>query len=528
MHLVAVLYYTDIIANVFSAYPSLKRCVAFAPIDPDPVRGGMLLAREEAVFIAVAKNAARALKRECVLVGSPRAQPTAAYAILFAVKRAIFSVSLAFLNQVVVLARRPRKVRILAFDYWRNIAPILSSASSSEVLMLERMEAFAAGFKNIFNYRMGFLQLDSYITRKSARRKEAKNLFAQRLEELNKSFDFSFATFRGVSHADILSDALEVFVSDALDHSLSDIDAAYVLLERTRPDVILMRITASVTQPRFPIVAQVAKVLGVPAIEIQHGLDYNGPGTPLNFYNAEYRGVYGQLCIDEIKAATKDDYGTLVSVGSPRFDVYASVSQAVKNNTSSDTLSVVVVASSPCLGVLLDTYDVEKYFAAVGAAVKKIPNLKVIIKLRPGAGGQELYRPVIAKAFEGVSHTIVHSQPLTELLAQSDIAVSCYSTVALEAMICGVPIINLALSPAEAMMSKYHFAQYAAAGAMEIADTEERFETVLRRLTTDPEMRSELRSKSEVFLKKNFLFDGRASQRVVTLIESLAKSRHPY
>jgi len=528
IHLAGVLYYTDIIAGVFETHPSLRRCILFAFGDAVPVRGSSLLGQDYAVFAVAAGSVARAFGKEVLMIGdTPQATPML-HSVTFKVKRGLFSLALKVLNTLVVAVRRPKKVRILAYDYWRNIAPILSVAPSFEVLMLERMEAFAAGFKNIFNYRMGFLQLDSYVTRESARRKEAKTLFAQRWEELNKSFDFSFATFRGVSHAELLRGALEVCVNDAIYRSLRTVDTTFALLRRVKPEVIVLRISSSFLQPQFPILAQVARATGISALEIQHGLNYYGPGTPSKFHNAEYLGVYGQLSASELTSSGSGIGTTAVIIGSPRFDSYNSTVSRSRERNPEDPLSVMVMAPSPCLGTQLDTYDVEEFFETIAVAIKKIGGMTVTIKLRPGTDDQLFYRPLITKVFEGVPHSVVDAPSLAELLTQSDIAVSCYSTAALEAMICGVPLINLALSPAEAMMSKYHFAQYAATGAMEIAYTEEQFETALRRLAADPEMRAELRSKSEVFLKKNFLFDGSASQRVVALIESLSKSRPPY
>jgi UDP-N-acetylglucosamine:LPS N-acetylglucosamine transferase len=149
--------------------------------------------------------------------------------------------------------------------------------------------------------------------------------------------------------------------------------------------------------------------------------------------------------------------------------------------------------------------------------------MTVTIKLRSDTDRPELFNPIIAKVFDGVSHTVVHAQPLVELLASADIAISCYSTAAIEVLACGVPLINLALSPAEKMMGTYHFAPYAAAGAMEIANTQEQFEEVLRRMATEPQKRVKVVSKAGIFMEKNFLFDGHASERAAALVEALAK-----
>lgn len=519
IYLARVLYYADIVQCVFAVHPSLVRCVLFASGNAVPG----LLGQDHSVFAAAASSAARGLGKEVLMVGDTQQVSPAQRSVSFRIKRGFFSMVLGLLNALIVLVRRPKKVRILAYDSWRNIAPIVRQIDSGEVLMIERMEAFAAGLKNIFDYRMRFVGFGPSIAPMSPGLMEAQSLFEHERERLYRSFDYSFATFRGVSHAELLRDVLGICVQDAIHRSLSTVDAAYSLLERLKPDVVLMRITASTLQPQFPILAQVAKAVGIPALEIQHGLNYNGPGTPSKFYNAEYLGVYGQLSIEELTVSGRSVGTTPVAIGSPRFDVYAPIKLKKKESKPGELLSVAVVAPSPCLGVQLDSYDVEEYFKAVAVAVKKIGGMTVTIKLRSSSDRPELYRPLIAKVFEGVPYTVVHSRPLAELLAQSDIAVSCYSTAAIEVLLCGIPLIYMALSPAEEMMGKYHFAPYAAAGAMGIADTQRRLEEALQRMVTDPQKRAEVVNKAEVFMKNNFLFDGHASQHAAALVGVLAK-----
>ncbi|MSU74396.1 hypothetical protein EXS57_01300, partial [Candidatus Kaiserbacteria bacterium] len=471
--LARILYYADIITGVFTTYPSLARCVLFTP--KNAVLG--LLGQDHSVFAEAAMSTARGLGKEVVIAGDIQSvsPSSVVHSASFKIRRGFFSVVLGLLNVLVTLVRRPKKVRILAYDSWRNIAPVVRQVHSGEVVMIERLEAFVAGLKNIFGYRMRFVGFGSFIST-SVECTEAQALFKREQERLNREFDYSFATFRGVSHAELLRDVLGICVQDAIQRSLSKVDAAYALLEHLKPSVVLMRITASTLQSQFPILAQVARVMGIPALEIQHGLNYNGPGTPSKFYNAEYLGVYGQLSIDELVASGRSVGTTPIAIGSPRFDTYTLVKQKIKENTPGKPLSVTVIAASPLLAVQLDTYDVEEYFKAIATAVKNIGGIAVTIKLRASTDRPELFRPLIAKAFEGVPHTVVDTGSLIDLLSQSDIAVSCFSTAAIEVLLCGVPLTYLGLSPAEKMMGTYHFAPYATAGAMEMAHTQGQFE----------------------------------------------------
>lgn len=517
IYLARVLYYADIIGRVFEAYPSLERCVVFAPNSAHPG----LLGQDHSVFAVAASSTARGLGKEAHIVTETESVSRASRPVSFQLKRGLYGIAIGLLNTLVVLVRKPKRVRVLVYDSWRNFAPVAQQIDSGEIVMIERLEAFTAGLKNIFGYRMRFVGFGTPVA--SASLMEAQALFKREQERLHDSFDYSFATFRGVWHGELLRDVLEVCVEDAIGRSLGTIDAAYALLGAIKPDVVVMRITAGTLQPQFPILAQAAKAAGVPALEIQHGLNYNGPGTPSKFYNAEYLGVYGQLTIEELAMSGRNVGTTPVVIGSPRFDSYTSAKLKTKNGRQGELLSLAVVAASPCIGAQLDTYDVEAYFEAVAAAVKKIGGMAVTIKLRSPADRPEFFRPLIARVFEGVPHVVVDSRPLMEVLMRSDIGVSCYSTAAVEVLLCDIPLIYLAVSPAEEMMGKYHFAPYAAAGAMEIATTEGQLEAALGRLAADPAQRAEVRSRTHAFMKKNFLFDGGASRRAAALIVALAK-----
>jgi hypothetical protein len=362
IYLARVLYFADIVTAVFKSHPECARCVLFVSGDEVPgLRGD-----DYAVAALASQSCARGLGKEVVMVRD--AEPTSPAMLfgMFTIKRSFFSAAITLVNVFVRLVTRPKKVRVLVYDSWRNFAPVARQLKSGEIVMVERLEAFAAGIKNIFAYRMRFVGFGP--ASRTAALSEAQALFARKKEQLNHSLDYSFATFRGVSHAELLRDVLGVCVQDAVDLSLGKVDAAYAYLGAVKPDVITMRISASTLQPQFPILAQVAKAMRIPALEIQHGLNYNGPGTPSKFYNAEFLGVYGKLIREELEKSGRIVGTAPVVIGSPRFDIYAPTG-VEHDEHAGEQLTIGVVAASPCLAVQLDSWDVENYFQTIADAI---------------------------------------------------------------------------------------------------------------------------------------------------------------
>lgn len=523
-YLTPLLYYIDIATNVLTRHPSVTRCVVFPPLRSAPPAGDDFIPQEADVLIDAVREVVTQKGKELVVPGGIPNFGARNGSTVFAYKRALFSVCISVLNFLVALVRPPKRITVLVSDYWRNLAPLLPHLNETEVLLLGRMEAFEAGCKNIFTYRMRFLHSDSFVSRDTAQRKETRLLFEREWRSLQESDVVREAQFKGISISPAFSKVINACVTNALTKTLDTIDNMHALLASCKPDVVLLRISTSPNQAHFPVLAQVARAQGIPSIEIQHGLGYYGPGSIDLRHLAEYTGVYGALTAREMKQVG-DTYTTPVSIGSPRFDIYASMPHGGSEERNvAGTVSVVVIAPLSHLGIL-DVYDVEEYFQTIGSVLKKIKNATTTIKLRSGLLRMSFYERTIASAFAGVPHRIVIDEPLAEVYAKADIVISGYSTAALEALLCGKPLIYFALSPGEQMMGPHHFSLYAEHQAMRIAITKEQLETALAELAVDSQKRAELEKGAKAFMKEHYLFDGKSGERAAALIESLAKEK---
>lgn len=521
-YLTPLLYYIDIVTNVFARHPSATRCIVFPPPNSAPEAGDDFIAQEKDVLVDAVRAVATQGGKEVVVPGGVPNLGARPGSTAFAYKRALFSICITVLNALVMLVRPPKHIKILVSDYWEHVAPMLSHLNGAEVLLLGRMEAFEAGFKNIFTYRMRFLHSDSFASRDSQQRKDARVLFEREWRSLQESGAVSSAQFKGISINPFFNTVLSACIRDTLTKTLGTIDDMHALLAFYKPDVVLLRITTSPNQPHFPVLAQVARAQGIPSLEIQHGLGYYGPGSLDLRHFAEYTGIYGARTAYEMQQVG-DTYTTPVIIGSPRFDMYTPMLRAPEKKDAKSTVTVAVIAPLSHLGIM-DTYDVEEYFQAVGSALKKVKNATAIIKLRPGSV-RSLYNNTIASAFAGIPHDIVSDNSLVELYTKADIVVSGYSTAALEALLCEKPLIYFGLSPGERMMGLHHFSPYAERQAMRIATTLEQLETALAELAADSRKRAELESGAGAFMKEQYLFDGASGERAAALVESLAEGK---
>ncbi len=522
-----VIYFAEAVMNVLAAHPDAARLIIFSPSNGDPPTGGAVSGLQIRTLVDVVKCIAAQSGKEAIVV-PPSASPSAQLKFVwsFTFQRALFGAGISVLNTLVALFRRPQNIRVLASDYWKNLSPYVNTLDSLEIVLIDRKEALKAGFANIWKYRMRFLHLDSFSSRSPSEREKAYNHIQTEFNSLKEGNKLPIFEFRGISLQPLVVRALELIVKEVLAKTLETIDDTHILFERVKPHVVLVRATSSL-QPHFIILAQVARAFGVPSLEAQHGLLYHGPGSYTRRYSTEYVGVYGPFTQREMKAAVGTPC-TPIIIGSPRFDVYASVlknepKKSEKLPQKEISFLCVAPANAPT-GEVEDSHAYKKYFSAIANALKKIPNARTVIKFRPGSTSRDLFsRQMLAELFSGIPYAIVQAEPLHQLFPDADVVVSCYSTVVVEAMQCSKPLVFLAADHTEKFMGLHHFSEYAKSNAIRIATTEEEFFRIAEELALNPSARTELAEQGAAFLAREYAFDGRASARMADFIRSCAE-----
>ena len=510
VYLTELLYWIDIISNVFARHEA-ARCVVFPAKNPRPVMGSCWMEYWIRIPVDAVSLAAQARSKEVVVPPAASLVPET-NKFSFVARRTLFGWGIKLLNGIVAFIRRPQRIRMLVSDYWSSVHQVLKLLDSVEVTFIDRMVALRAGLTNIWKYRLQFLHLES---RSSAQLEEARAEFTNGW----KKIQLPACEFRGFELKPLIIPVLESFIDESRDSTLAQIDGAYILLATKRPHVVMLRATTS-AQPHFSILAQAARALRIPSLEMLHGLDYYGKGGSYRYHGAEYVAVYGELIKKQMEGIPPLD-SKVVVVGSPRFDVYAQLGRASERAQDG---KIVFLCIAPVAGAGdIDMYDILEYFAAVANAVRPLQNASVIIKFRPGNNRDDFVRAQLEKLFEGVSYTIAQAEPLVEVFPKADIAITCFSTAGLEAMQSGLPLVYLGLSPSQQMLGAFHFTPYAQAGAIRLLMSSEELENTLRELADDKEQCLAMRSNAFAFLKKEYAFDGLSSKRTTELIEDLAR-----
>jgi UDP-N-acetylglucosamine 2-epimerase len=143
---------------------------------------------------------------------------------------------------------------------------------------------------------------------------------------------------------------------------------------------------------------------------------------------------------------------------------------------------------------------------------------KTALVIRPHPREDPLVYADFVSSFGSDRVSLDATTPLPDLLAKSDVCVTGFSNVAVEAMMFNLPVICINLSANPDVLG--YVEQNAALGVTE----ERRLPEVLNSALYDNGVRMALRKGRAEFLKKNvYAGDGSASVRIATLIEKMAR-----
>jgi hypothetical protein len=513
LYLVSLLYYTYILESIITTH-SPTRLVVFPSIATRaPARRALeqkqaravvacahLVGASRGVVVEVPELAETPVRGGHVRAGS-------------ALKRVGIECSIRINNWVVGL--RPRTTpRIVVSDYWRNIQPIASALPQGELVLFDRSEIMHAAWRDLWRLRVRLLNFNSFRSKARARDyDEVIHTFTTEWEKLRTHV--TDCCVDAVSLKSLIVEMLRELVEEEAPRMLLQIDSAWLMLEKLRPDVVFLRVSVT-SQPHFYILALVAKHIGIPSLELQHGLEYLGPGSISKRHGAEYVAVYGQVIQDEFAALGRSRDKTPI-VGSPRFDAYNVARQQILPTRRPFT--ILCIGYGVGMEWFYDDYEIEEYYTALANVVRAMPEVSVIVKLRPGAFREEDCRLLVKRAFGDVPYTLVQNEQLSELFTQTHVVYSYYSTAILEALQFGKPVIAYSAQEMERTQIATHFTQYAKRGALVLAGTSGALEVALRTLQ-DPKARETMSVEARVAMERFQCFDGQASKRIITLIQT--------
>lgn len=512
IYLQRVWYYSNLLISIVESHPSVTRLTLFAPHGVAFETAGVLATKEIWAVTDCAKTIAAVRGLSVSIIATTRSASTAHF--LFSTRRTLFSLFLMIWNATIATLVRPRRPRLVISDYWRNVGSSIELFKEAECIFLDRTEIRNINWRALLRYRMRFVHSENFLSRgMRARAKDRAQELARAWDSLRASIAPVFLC-RGYSLDPIFLQAMDAIVR-GFEKTICEIEGTYSLYEHLQPDIVMLRASVS-GQTHFSVLPMVAEECATPSLELQHGLEYLGPGSLSREHTAEYLAVYGSLVKKELLLLGHAPE-RVREIGSPRFDAH----RASVTTSASREFTMLCIAPDIRPFEMYDSYSAEDYFTAVAKAIEAIPNARAIVKLRSGPADKTMLRAIIARAFSNVPHTIAQYEPLPDLFAQADTAVSCYSTAILEALQCGMPVIIPALNPVDRAVVDFHFSPYRDAHALRIAYSHQELADALTELAAHPDARDRMRVGAQEFLTKNFCFDGNSSRRFAALITEL-------
>jgi len=436
---------------------------------------------------------------------------------IFVSQRAIFSCAVTLFNTIMSLRRRG-KVRLVVSDYWRNIAPVAQLMPEAQIILIDRTEALNAGWKNIWRHRMHFVHLEQFVPYREHNAiqhfvRESSDVWKKRPTVWSNN-DFMFC---GISLLPECEGIVETFIKRAVPPASSDIAGAYAMYEQLAPDAVWLRVSGISRQTHFSILPLVAKELGIPSLELQHGIEYFGPGSATR-HLAQYIALYGVAVAREFETV---GYAPeqLLSVGSPRFDSYT---KKIKR-TIKDREGIHILSTIPGINSIerFGAYSIEEHFAAVGEALKALPQARLIVTSRNINKISFLYE-AMERGLQGTPYEFVGTTPLPKLFDDADVFFCGFSTVIYESLLHGLPTVLVALTPVERLMMGHNFAKFEEMGALAIARSPQELKNILERLNSFEE-RTRMSEAGQKFMEDNFSFDGHATERIAERIRNWSK-----
>jgi glycosyltransferase involved in cell wall biosynthesis len=202
----------------------------------------------------------------------------------------------------------------------------------------------------------------------------------------------------------------------------------------------------------------------------------------------------------------------IVVTGMAHFDETFNLAHAAHNAKSSDGKLVFFATENLPLNQTFSMIDPVAQF------VLATPEVRMLIRPHPREDPDNYLEHVRKLGSDRVA--LDTGTPLLELLGIAAVCVTGFSNVAVEAMIMGRPVVCLNLS---GKPSKLGYVESGAAlGVQDSKDTA----LALKKALYDQETRAALAKGRDAFLKRNFYStDGKASFRIASLIEKLAKKK---
>ncbi len=374
---------------------------------------------------------------------------------------------------------------------------------------------------------------EKYITLEIIKKsKEQSRKFLEKWNSLKNSDDFKKSLiYEGISLYQLINDDIEHLLKSFKAYTtITFIETAERILEIEKPTVIVMHDEYGALQLSL---IHAAKKRGIPTISLQHGLIsdnilpyFHKPEHIKNENQGLIFPLPDKMCVwSENAKENLLKFGNFPSsipiiTGDPKVDFLKKARESFDSNKIKQKYKIkkgrkIVLFATENLPKKEENQKLAK---TVISAMKKMENCHLIIKPHPNETDLTLYTNLISK-YNLSESSIITEENLYELLYISNLVILSYSTVGVEAMRMGIPVISLNLMGLhdDALIIRKNM-------AVIVRNSDELLPTIEKHL--DPKNTQKLVEEGKIFAEKELgVFDGKANDRIIEQILQLKNQK---
>jgi hypothetical protein len=360
------------------------------------------------------------------------------------------------------------------------------------------------------------------------RSRQASRRFNELWKQLQASDDFRKSLeYNGVSLYELIRhDIADLLGSLKAYTAVTLIEAAKRAIEEERPNIVLMHDEYGALQLSF---IHAARAKGIPTVSLQHGLiseeqisyvhepeHISGERHDLLFPIPDKMCAWSEDARQDLIEIAKFPQSVPVITGDPKIDFLPSAIRSFNHEEITKRLgipkgNIIMFATEN----LPSEHEKSLITKSVFKAAKSLPECYVIVKMHPNEANTSYYE-LAAKEAGLLNYSIVRDVNLYELLYISNLVILSYSTVAVEAMRMGKPVISLNL------MGLHDNVSFIKNRRAFVIRNPDELPSVIRNCLDNTDEVQEIVEKGKAFAEQELgAADGKASERVVELILQL-------
>jgi len=330
-----------------------------------------------------------------------------------------------------------------------------------------------------------------------------------------------------------IKDELDFYFSFLYPHAVGYIEMGRRMIRKEKPNLIILQAEYEWKEKSFLVIAP--KLENIPTLALEHGVIIpshkgyiytKGEISPIGDIQSPYNqipdktAVYGEYYKELLTKISAYPENSIVVTGQPSYDALKSLDKIYSKKNFMEEYNIpnnykLIIWFTQSHG--LSQEENIKNLNAVFNTMKYIKNTTLIIKQHPGEG--KMYSKQIQEylnKYKINARLVPKNSDTNELLFNSDVVISKYSTTGIEAIALNKPLIVLNLSGKPDLVD--YVSEGVALGVYQIDDLQSTIETLLK----DDSMLDKNRKKYvEKYL---FKIDGKSTERVVNIVNSMVNA----